>query len=1722
MYKFTPSTGKNLGIIDTPYTFVVTVASDTGGFEGNFEIDGDVKETFECPDKLPGDVNLSKESVKISKHVNATVDFGNETGEVESASLDSSVASAEINGHTITISANDDEQKDLDTSNDNFATIDVAIDMSIWWEELLNGEHTITVNVLVPNNATAVYKFKKATSGTVRKHKWKKVGYLINPITDEIEAQKVILCDRRLHRICELTPVENLRYVLNELNKANEISFSYYKYVDDNNIHGFENSSNPNKYKPCPGFDRLQDLSIVQVGNEYFEVAVTKSDDGSLKKSVSGVSLGFAELSQLISTININTDEELDFGDFQPTIFYNKDDPDHSLLHRILKDAAPHYQIGHVDNTLWKMQRTFSWDNTDVLTMLNNIGEEVNCVFDITVTRDTNGNAERLINAYDLCYCKTCWAEVRQNGETAEPSADTYRNIVNGKCQRCEELGRDPYNLHDIGYTTNVFLSTDHMANSITVNGNKDQIKNSFKVEGGDDFMTDAVHGLSMSAANNITIFSPQTKKEMSIPLHNALDQYEADYKELQPYYDELMKTIYNIQDAIGYLEHSRMPVSDEVITDTAEAMYDMINKFSSKEKGVGFNSTVYVDKRDENGSTGLSFTPYIAESTLRKMLTLYVPKGFFLEVKAETNSTSFNGSISLRKNIDTEDCITLEIKSGSVIVKKGNKNKSTVDPSLLFPDPIKMNVVTTFRPKYMFAEEYNSTTQEWKVNAGAFAEYIKQYTLMLIQKNFDSFPEYSNDRKRNWGLYSLERLQNYLDGYKECASKMTELTVTSETDWARKTCDEMYMDYIEYAKDIQRQMDIIEDQIVALNLALGPSKDEDGNEIWPDRMLDSSGNMKYQWKSTKKFPPGTDYRTVILSLLANDVNGYNGQIYEGSTGIGDKPFACKKCGSNQVAVEGGVNICLRPGCNASGDDILTYKSLASDILQFVNVDVKQSPYTDYYTNTKTTSLTEIQSAIRDKFNLKNYLNPNNEIPNVLYDEMMSFVREDVYQNSNYTTEGLNTNTEIINQARELLNKATRELAKACIPQYTISMSLSSILALEPIEWQGKTMNADFKNFCINNYVRVRIDDDIYRLRIASIELSYPVDSTVSVTFTDASRYLGGGMDDIASIISAAQSMATSYNYTATQAEKGVIAENIFENIYNSGMDSALMNIKAARNQDITIDQHGILIKELNEYTDRPDKHQLQIINRNIVFTDDEWKTTKLAIGLMRFPYDVDTFGELSEKTGKIQAVKGGTLMYGVCATYLCGEIIAGKRLVISNGDRNVSIGEHGIAIQGGYLDVGIPPTEVVIDPLLQSPYNCRKNSRGQSEKINNKIIMARVQPTNGVVIDGNNVRENNDGVVFSVDTIGNAFFAGQIWARSGHIANWNIGVDELSTDGASFKYSGMYFGKEGISISNKFWVTKDGNAYFDGEMHSNKGHIANWLIRDGYLMTEGYPSTFDSNGFGTGVGEQYFGVGGLYIGTNFVVKPDGTILARNGKFYGEIWAQKGKIGIFNIKPSSEAGVDCMYTDSWGKGSTSGICMTEEAIIAANDYNNGKGTYIGANGYIKTSRFAVYGTNGWFPDSQYHPVSLGSTGVTFDVVQGGFLSKNLTSRPYQLKINGANEWGNDMGSAYIGMFQQGRMIIGINDYGNPDDNNSAFKLNVDGSVYIKGKIHFGNGNSGERYVLKLVHNNNDPEDTFVVKAIKKSNGVKAMHWVDTPRDSRRSGYWENGAYSNND
>lgn len=388
-----------------------------------------------------------------------------------------------------------------------------------------------------------------------------------------------------------------------------------------------------------------------------------------------------------------------------------------------------------------------------------------------------------------------------------------------------------------------------------------------------------------------------------------------------------------------------------------------------------------------------------------------------------------------------------------------------------------------------------------------------------------------------------------------------------------------------------------------------------------------------------------------------------------------------------------------------------------------------------------------------------------------------SYVVEETYSNDNYITTDNTTDTERFDIERQLFDVAWKDLSKKCRPQYQYSSTLSNVLTIP--QFKGF-----LKYFQLGNFIRMATDyDTVIKLRLISFTVDYNDTSKIDVTFSDAIR-VHDIYEDASSIQTQANSAAMSFQFNKDQYDKSVNQSNFVEEMRKYGLDVANIPVK---NQHQSWDETGMWFRQWNEQKNDFDPEQIKIINNQIVFSDDGFKSAKMAIG-------------------KIPIDKNGNTVYAVNAEAILGKLFLGEYLTLQNNSGTYKFDDDGFIAKGGNNSVRIQPNQ---SGELFSIY-----------KGNNKQFY--------VDSDGN--------VHFTGDLTGSSgIFSGQLKGGSINLGNGTFMVDK---NGNVFANNGTFGG------NCTFKGTLDGaDGSFSGKVNASSGTIGNWNIGETSLYS-GYINT--------------------------------------------------------------------------------------------------------------------------------------------------------------------------------------------------------------------------------------------------------------------------------------
>lgn len=454
-----------------------------------------------------------------------------------------------------------------------------------------------------------------------------------------------------------------------------------------------------------------------------------------------------------------------------------------------------------------------------------------------------------------------------------------------------------------------------------------------------------------------------------------------------------------------------------------------------------------------------------------------------------------------------------------------------------------------------------------------------------------------------------------------------------------------------------------------------------------------------------------------------------------------------------------------------------------------------------YDFNTQSGEIYIIQNNLRNQLDIEVFLGED------LWKIFCSYRMEDTYQNDNFISDGLD-NFQLVSRANELIELAKKELYQASHVQYTITSTMNNLLAL-------KEFQPIVDKFETGNWIRVCIDEKIYHLRLLSYKIFFDDVSKIEVEFSTVSKTWSGS-SDIDSVLQSAQSIASSYSYTAQKIKNNTNSSKYVTNWVEKGLDATATKIvNNADNQNIVYDSSGILCRTYDDLSGEYDLCQSRQINSGLYVTDDGWNSIKAAIG--KYIYINPITNEEIETMG-------------VIASTIVGKFILGEKLGIYNSGGTLEFTEDGLSIinNNGYL-------LFTRDGL--------KISNNENSSVKNTFAVDPNNSENFLKISrkDNNGSENN---VFWTDNQGNLHMVGIMDTTGGYIRGDLTCEGTISGGTIS---GGTISGRSSISINNRFFVDEDGNLMIKDI--NNNGNVlyvgSDGIVRAGEIETYYFQSWY-------------------------------------------------------------------------------------------------------------------------------------------------------------------------------------------------------------------------------------------------------------------------------------
>lgn len=570
----------------------------------------------------------------------------------------------------------------------------------------------------------------------------------------------------------------------------------------------------------------------------------------------------------------------------------------------------------------------------------------------------------------------------------------------------------------------------------------------------------------------------------------------------------------------------------------------------------------------------------------------------------------------------------------------------------------------------------------------------------------------------------------------------------------------------------------------------------------------------------------------------------------------------------------------------------------------------------------------ECRNEIQETLDFEKYLGEE------LWLEFCAYRREDTYSNDNYISDGLN-NAKLFERALEFIEVAENEIYKSAELQHSISTSLNNLLAIDKFK-------PLVKSFKVGNWIRVQVDDKIFKLRLLEYEISFGSFDNISVEFSDVTK-IKNGITDVKSVIEQASSMATNYSSIQRQADQGNKARNTINQWITDGLNTALVQVQSNDNEEVTMTKNGLLCRSFDDITGEYSPEQLRITHNIMAYTDNDWQTVKQAIGKHNYVAYSEADNKFIDKIG-----------YGMNAEFVTAGIVSGSQIIggdiysdnysksdatgsyLNLRDGTFSFGGGALRFEGGEL-------------LISSPNVVTKN---EVTEINESYLKT-------TTVYAENLQ------------VGSANIVGQLTAK------------QINADGISAKDVNL----TGIITANE------------------GGNIGGWDIKNGYLgkydpTVLSVDSVFISQEGQTGwvsaapilndIDTRYR-VCLAYFTSNFAIDTSGILYANGAHISGEIVSDEGSVGGWNIKgdwigiynPDVQDPYSIFISQSGQTGyvnaapniDVDGKYRTCLAYFTGNCAIDTDGTLYANNAYISGN---ITATTGNFSDS----VTIGGTTIT--------------------------------------------------------------------------------------------------------------------------------------------
>lgn len=684
-------------------------------------------------------------------------------------------------------------------------------------------------------------------------------------------------------------------------------------------------------------------------------------------------------------------------------------------------------------------------------------------------------------------------------------------------------------------------------------------------------------------------------------------------------------------------------------------------------------------------------------------------------------------------------------------------------------------------------------------------------------------------------------------------------------------------------------------------------------------------GNNNSYCKLTGKAKP--EYRVAIageqgaLQVVANDAIPSVNTIRIGDTGLIDD-----ETGEYSVSIGSYVVIDTYVG---GYQRYVPYEDIQTWIDLYTTKEVGIQNEIDSV-DSEINAVNESLNNIANSLNIIGYFSSTPK----LLKELKCYWVEGTYSNDNIAVSDDTTMDERIELANELMAGGENDLIRVSQPKFSMSSNVVNFLEIYKYKNYARSLK-------LGTVLTIKKSDTLhYYPALTEFSFSFSTKTNFNMTFANGFKP-GDSLYTFADLVNNASSTSKTVNANWKEITRFSRENNTIKDLLQNPLDMTLRTANSNMyNQEFLVNDKGILGRKHRSTgeTDLYEDEQIAIINNIIMFTDDGWKTLKMALGKVSFN-EFEEDGTATLKEG-----------YGILADAIIGSLLQTNALKVVNDDGCIFIDDSGIRIKHWEGEGE--------SRILKTVFNAELNG--------DLSLTGEVNVTSGRI---------NIGEYFSVDETGHMI------AKSAAIGDCVVALDattntyKLSVPAANITgtITADKIDAKGLNVNDKLSISNEGiltakEANIEGSIVASNGTIGGFTIDDDSLNS----GTSSMNDTAEGV---YIGTDGINIGGNFIVQKDGhtSIL-------------KGRINIGEIV--NENGYNCGVTTSLAQGE---MTLKSEYDYSASEefysrmYVKSSGITIQerddamGNNFMKWLEISPYYTDAWAMSTSYQDFHIRSS-----------------------------------------------------------------------------------------------------------------------------------------------